>query len=161
MTTTPTRNGMSRWQSVNLPAVRLLSLLNIAVKQYWPESIGATIVGYLFLSWVVLWLRLTIRDGYLRRKPYWTRDSWLRYGRLAIMPVIALGLVLFLSSFDMSSNALGAPRSPTRTTWAVIVLAMMLIGVAGLMRALDWMTSGEPATQFTRTRWFQRQRPSG
>jgi hypothetical protein len=138
-----------------------LSVLNVAASRYWPGSVGATIVQSVFLGWGTIWLAFRIRAGYLRRKPYWTRDSWLRYLRLAVMPVIALALVLFLSSFDKAPSFFGAPRSPTRTVVASVLVAMLLLGVLGLMRALDWLATGEPSEQFTRTRWFQRRRVPG
>ena len=101
-------------------------------------------------------MRCSTADGYLRRKPYWTRDSWLLYVRLAATPVIALAVVLYFSSFDMSSNALGAPHSATRTVVAISMLVMMVVGAFGLVAAVEWQTKGEPSEQFTRTRWFQR-----
>jgi len=78
-----------------------------------------------------------------------------------VMPVIALALVLYLSSFDMSSNALGAPRSTTRAVVAASLVVTMFVGVVGLIVAMDWMAKGEPSEQFTRTRWFQRRRVPG
>ena len=38
---------------------------------------------------------------------------------------------------------------------------MMLLGVAGLIVAVDWLAKGDPAEQFTRTWWFQRRRTPG
>jgi multisubunit Na+/H+ antiporter MnhB subunit len=77
------------------------------------------------------------------------------------MPVIALAVVLFLSSFDKAPSFFGAPRSPTRTVVAGVLVTMMLLGVLGLTSALDWLAKGEPSEQFTRTRWFQRRRAPG
>jgi hypothetical protein len=161
--TSATKRGNAR-QPQQMPFLGFvgLMLLNIAVGWYWPGSTAATIVKTVYLSWVPIWLAFRIRAGYLRRRPYWTRDSWLRYLRLAVMPVVALGLVLFLaSSFDTSASVVGAPRSVTRAVWFVIMLAMMLLGAIGLMVAIDWLRKGEPSEQFTRTRWFQRRRAPG
>jgi hypothetical protein len=138
-----------------------LALLNFGVSRYWPESVTATVVKYVYLSWVPVWFAFRIRAGYLRRKPHWTRASWLRYVRLAVMPVIALALMLYVSSFDMSADTLGAPGSSTRAVWVVILLAMMLLGAVGLAVATDWLTQGEPSEQFSRTGWFQRRRVRG
>ena len=71
-----------------------LALLNIGVGRYWPGSVAASLVSYVFLGGMTIAFAVRIRAGYLRRKPYWTRDSWLRYLRLAAMPVIAVILVL-------------------------------------------------------------------
>lgn len=161
MTTATTRQNASQSQPVEFLGFVALMLLNIGASHYWPGSVGATIVKAIYLTWVPVWLAFRIRAGYLRRKPYWTRDSWLRYLRLAVMPVVALALFLYMSSFDTSSNSLGAPHSTTRAVVAVALVAMMLLGVFGLIAAVDWLAKGEPSEQFTRTRWFQRRRAPG
>lgn len=97
----------------------------------------------------------------MRRKPHWTHESWLRYLRLAAMPFLAVALVLYLSSFDMSSDALGTPGSRTRAVWAVSMLAMLLLGAIGVAVSLDWLTRGEPSEQFTRRGWFLRRKAQG
>jgi hypothetical protein len=70
--------------------------------------------------------------------------------------VVFFALVLLL---DYRPTMFGARHSMTRFTWGLFDLALMFIGVSGLMVALDWLVKGEPSQQFTRTRWFQRQRP--
>ena len=132
----------------------------IAIGNWWPESTAETVGRSVAFSWLAIWLGLKIRAGYQRRRPHWTQESWLRYLRLAVMPVLAIGLVLFLSSLDPSTNALGAPRSATRLVWILIILAMMILGAIGVITAITWLEKGEPSEQFTRTRWFQR-RPTG
>lgn len=161
MTTVTKRETTNRWQSVETFGFLAVCWLNIGVGHYWPRSLGATIVSYVFFGVFAISFGVRVRAGYLRRKPHWTRESWLHYLRLAVMPVIALALVLYLSSFDMSSNALGAPRSTTRAVVAASLVVTMLVGVVGLIVAMDWMAKGEPSEQFTRTRWFQRRRVPG
>ena len=161
MTTTTRPEDWSRPRRLEVFGFLGLALLNIAGRRYWPGSIAATVISYVFIGGMTIALALRVRAGYLRRKPYWTRDSWLRYLRLAAMPVVAVFLVLYFSSFDMSSDVLGAPGSPTRRVWVVIVLGLMLAGVIGLIRAMDWLADGEPSEQFMRTRWFQRRRRPG
>ena len=144
------RMGLTYW------VVMVLMLLNIAVGRWRPGIIAATLTNYAFLGSVSIWFGLEIRSGYRRRRPYWTRESWLRYLRLALIPVAALVLVLLLSSLDPRSNVMGAPQSATRVVWIVIMLTMMILGVLGFTAAIDWMEKGEPSEQFSRTRWFQR-----
>ena len=75
---------------------------------------------------------------------------------------VNLALVLYLSSFDMSSsNFFGGPKSSTRAIFALSMLVLMLLGAVGLVVATDWLTKGEPSEQFTRTAWFQRRRVQG
>ena len=155
MFTTLTRWADSRAQFI---VFLVLSYLHFALDHWWEGSAFANVVKYAFLSYMPLWLSVKAWVGYQRRKPYWTRESWLRYLRLAVMPVVVLALVLWISSFDMALtwSVLGAPGSPTRGVWAVILLGLMLLGVIGLLRAVDWLVKGEPSEQFMRTRWIQR-----
>jgi hypothetical protein len=161
MTTATNRDNAGHSQPLEFFGFVVLMLLNIAVSRYLPGSAAATMVKIAYLTWVPVWLAFRIRAGYLRRKPHWTRASWLRYLRLAAMPVIAVSLMLYLSSFDTSSNVLGAPHSTTRAVVAAGLVAMMLLGVVGLIVAVDWLAKGDPAEQFMRTRWFQRRRAPG
>jgi hypothetical protein len=137
-----------------------LMLFNVALDIWWRGTLAAWIVSRTFMACGPIWLAFGIRKGYLRRRPYWTRESWLRYLRLAWMPAAAIvvffALVLL---FDYRTSMFGKPASAARRAWIIIVMALMLIGVTGLIRALDWMIQGDPSQQFIRTRWFQRQRP--
>jgi hypothetical protein len=161
MTTSTKHENASQTQPLGFLVFLGLMLLDIGVRRYWPGSMGSTIVKYVYLCWVPIWFAFRIRAGYLRRRPHWTRESWFRYLRLAAMPVLAVALVLYLSSFDPSSNALGAPHTATRTVLAISLVGMLLLGAVGLGVATDWLTRGEPSEQFTRTRWFQRRRAPG
>jgi hypothetical protein len=139
-----------------LGAAVVLSLVSLVTNHWWPGSAAGTIARALWFVFTTVWMGLKIRAGYQRRRPHWTRESWLRYLRLAVMPVAAIALMLYLSSFDMSLNTFGAPRSTTRGVFAFSMLALMILGVIGTLRAIDWMERGEPSEQFTRTMWFQR-----
>ena len=146
--------GVAVWVSL------ALSLLNIVVGRRWPGSLAATLASRAFIGFGTVWLVMRIRQGYLLRKPHWTRESWFRYLRLAAMPVAAVAVVLYFSSFDNMSDALGAPHTTTRMVWAIALTTLLIFGAIGLGVAVDWMVRGEPGQQFTRTRWFQRQRPN-
>jgi len=137
-----------------------LMFLNVALDIWRPGTIAAWAVSRTFIAVGAIGLAFRIRNGYLLRRPYWTRESWLRYVQLAWMPVAAIVVFFVLVLlFDYRPSMFGSRASAVRRAWIVIVLALGLFGVAGLIRALEWMIQGEPSQQFTRTRWFQRQRP--
>ncbi len=117
MTTALNRDPTSRWRSVETFGFLALLWLNIGVSHYWPGSIGATIASYVIFGVFAIAYGVRIRAGYLRRKPHWTRESWLHFLRLAVMPVIALALVLFLSSFDKAPSFFGAPSHQRAPSW--------------------------------------------
>ena len=156
MTTAAVRKS-ERWTLGGLVGLQMLMILT---GRWWPGSIAHTLVRIAVYSYFSIWLGLKIRTGYSRRRPHWTRESWLRYLRLAVMPVVAIALLLVLSSIDSSSNVLGAPQSSTRIVWIVIMFAMLLFGGLGLLTAIEWLEKGESSEQFTRTRWFHRRRRS-
>ena len=157
-------SALTRWadSGAQIWGFMILFGLHLSLDHWWKGSAAAEVAKYAYLSYVPFWMAVKARAGYLRRKPYWTRKSWLRYLRLTAMPVVVLIAVLWVSSFDMSVtwSILGGPRSLTRVFWVVILLGMIFLGVGGLIRALDWLTKGEPSEQFTRTRWFQRRAPA-
>jgi len=136
-----------------------LMYIHFAIGHWRPDTLADTISRYASIGYSMTWFGFRIRKGYLLRRPHWTRESWLRYLRLATMPVVAVAVVLYFSSFDNRSDALGPPHSGLRMVSAVSLTALLLFGAIGLGVALDWMLRGEPSEQFTRTRWFQRQRP--
>jgi len=141
-------------------AVPALMLLNFVFRVWRPATIIAIVVNFAFLGSVLVLLGLRIRTGYLLRLQYWTRESWLRYLRLAWMPVAAI-VAFFALVLLFGSRAIrfGDPGSVARRTFIAIDLALMVFGVLGLWAAIEWLVRGEPTQQFTRTRWFQRQRP--
>lgn len=136
----------------------VLGFAKIVVGRWKPGSIADTLADYAFIGFCTVWLGLRIRQGYLRRRPYWTRESWRRYLRLAAMPVAAVIVVLFLST-ETAIRLMGSARSTTRGISAGILVTLLLFGAVGLATAVDWMARGEASEQFTRTRWFQRRRP--
>src|SRR6187401_1084954 len=101
-----------------------LSVLHIALDRWQPGTLAARFAFLAFVGSSLIWLGLRIRRGYLLRRPYWTRESWLRYGRLAVMPVAAVVFVLYVSSFDNSSPAFGAPGTPLRIAAAIVLPAL-------------------------------------
>jgi len=135
-------------------------VLNIVLDRWRPGSLASTLAKYGFFGYSTIWFGLRIRKGIVLRRPHWTRESWLRYARLAAMPVAAVAVVLYFSSFDNNSNALGAPHTATRIFLAVTLTLLLLFGGVGLGTAVDWLVRGEPSQQFTRTRWFQRRTPN-
>ncbi len=142
-------------------AVTVLLLLNLVLTIWQPGTIAHGVVNTAFVLSIPILLGLRIRKGYLLRRQHWTRESWLRYLRLAWVPVAAIVVFFALVlMFDHGPRVFGSPGSPTRRTFIAVALALMAFGASGLMKAVNWLADGEPSQQFTRTRWFQRQRSS-
>ena len=142
-------SGPTHW------VVIILMVANIVVGEFMPGTLTATLVSYAFIGSMTLWFGLRIRTGYRRRRPHWTRESWLRYLRLAAMPVAATIFVLAMST-ETGLRMMGAAQSTTRTISAIVLVTMLLLGAFGLSVAVDWLTRGEPSDQFTRRSWIPR-----
>ena len=135
----------------------ILGVANAVVGRWKPGSIAATLLSYAFIGSSTVWLGFKIRAGYRRRRPYWTRASWLRYLKLAAMPLAAVVLVLFMST-ETGMHLLPARSTTARTVSAIALVTLLLLGALGMWVALEWMFRGAASEQFTRTRWIRRPR---
>jgi len=146
-----------RYDQIAPAGAAALMLAKIWVDRRWPDSLAAAILFYVWSAYFLAWFGSKIWTGYQRRKPYWTRASWIRFFRLAAMPVGVL-IVFFalVFAFDAQPTLFGSRGSTVRVMSALLDLALMFVGVAGVMRAIDWLERGEASEPFTRTRWFQR-----
>ena len=150
---TDTRESADRPSDGGVLVYGSLMVASIVVDRWKPGSIASTILRYAFLGSMTIWFGIRIRAGYRRRRPYWTRESWLRYARLTAVPVAAVVLVLVMST-GPAIRFMGAPQSATRSLGAVILGALLILGAVGVVAALNWMVRGEPSEQFTRRRWI-------
>lgn len=131
----------------------VLLVAHIVVDLWMPGSAAATVVSYAFICSSMVWFGHRIGAGYQRRRPYWTRESWLRFGRLAAMPVAATVFVLAMST-ETGMSLMGPARSISRNVWATVLVVMLLLGAFGLAAVVEWLFKGDPSQQFTRTRWL-------
>ena len=156
MTPVATGNGEKPFGPTHLVFI-ILMVANIVVGKWMPDSLAATLVSYAFIGSMTIWFSLRIRMGCRRRRPYWTRESWLRYLRLAAMPVAATIFVLAMST-ERAIRMMGPAQSTTRGVSAAVLVLLLLLGAFGLATAVDWLTRGEPSDQFTRRSWIPRRR---
>ena len=134
-------------------AFLLLAMVNIAVGRWKPGSFAASFVSYAFIGSITIWFGLRIRAGYRRRWPYWTRESWLRFIRLAWMPVAATIFVLAMST-ETGIRLMRSTPSTTRPVWIGVLVALLLFGALGLVAVVEWLFQGPPSEQFTRRGWI-------
>ena len=137
----------------------ILMLANIVLDRWKPGSTASLLARYAFMGIAMTWFVLKSYKGYRRRRPFWNRDSWVRYFRLAALPVLSVIVVLALSTewgMNLTRNVQGA----TRTVYVSVLVVMLLLGAVGLGAAQDWLHRGEASEQFTRRRWFQRRKSS-
>jgi hypothetical protein len=138
-------------------SVVLMSLM-IWLDHRSPGSFPARLAFYAYTIYFIVLFGAKVRSGYRRRSPYWTREAWRRYLRLASMPIAALAL--FLTGAYLFDPSVGVFGSPAPIAGILILLGLSLFGAIGSVMALAWLIEGEPSEQFTRTRWFRRRRTS-
>ena len=131
------------------------AFVNLAINKWRPDSITSQVSNFAMIATLIIWLGLSFRAGYLRRRPYWTRDSWLRYARLASLPMVAILFVLTMST-ESGMRLMGEARSSTRALWVIALLVLLVLGAIGIVLALQWLRKGDPSVQFTRSSWLPR-----
>ena len=133
----------------------VLTMLFLFAGSVFPDSSIAGWLRYLAFGYVSIDMVLRARAGYLRRRPYWTPDSWRRYLKACSVPVGALVImVLMMTALEWRLPIVGASRSITRGFWAAGTLGFMAIGAGGLVSTIEWLNEGDPSRQFALPRWL-------
>ena len=131
----------------------LAAMLAQLISHRLPPSVFARALEYAGLGYVTLSIVLTARDGYRRRLPYWTRDSWRRYFRACAIPFGVLVAFLGLTAAqDYRLLVIHPTGQILRSVWIATMLLMLLASVWGLFKSISWLTDGDPSQQFTRLR---------
>lgn len=141
------------------------SYLNLAVALaligpiMFPDSAIARATKWFAMGWLMLDLVLSAREGYLRRRPHWTRASWRGYFTLCLIPVGALIIMIgMMTALELRMPIVGAPRTSLRLVWGLGTVFFMVVFVFGLFMAIDRLRQGDPARPFEWPRWLGRRR---
>ena len=119
-----------------------------------PLTIGMRYSAIVYLSVDFL---LQARAGYLRRRPYWTPESWRRYFIACSVLVGALVVVAgMLVALELRLPIVGQAGSTTRGVLVLGLVFFLSVGAGGLGLVLGWLTRGEAAQQFAGSSWFRR-----
>ena len=133
----------------------VIALVVMLIARWWDDSMVASVLWFAALAYILGGLLLKARDGYRRRLPYWTRESWRRYFTACAMFAAALLVcVAMAAAVDFRLPITGKAFSAARTVWVLVMAVCMLVGTFGLTSAVFWLGEGDdPAKPFTR---FQR-----
>lgn len=136
------------------PIGNFLALCGLFASSQLPDSMARDGLRYLSLGYIGIALVLRARAGYLRRRPYWTQESWRRYLTACTIPVGALVIVAcFLVALEWRLPILGAAYSTTRSIWAAASIVFMVIGALGVVAAIEWLAKGDPSRPFAWPHW--------
>jgi hypothetical protein len=138
----------------------LLALVALASSAWLPESPTRDGLRLLALGYLLVNVLHRARTGYLRRRPYWTPDSWRQFAIGCSIPAGAfVALVVMLTALALRLSIVGEPRSLARIVWAAATGVFIVIGGVSLSVALGWLTNGEATQQFVLPRWLRWRSP--
>lgn len=103
------------------------------------------IIRYVYNLLVLGTVLYALRRGYLRRRPYWSRASWLRFGATCGVCIVMIAVFLVDASGSHPAWVTSADR---RSYWILGMLALMMVGAGGLSAAIGWLVVGEAARPF-------------
>lgn len=131
-------------------------LLAMAAHSLWPASSLANVLRYLAYAYILTGVVLRVRSGYIRRRAYWSADSWRKYLVAFVAPIVSLAMLVALTlSVDWHLPFVGASRSAVRSLWLVVILIFLIVGAAGTATLIESLHQGDPAQQFEVPGWLR------
>src|SRR4051812_32108620 len=107
-----------------------LALLALFAAEFLPDSWLKSGIVSAGLSYMAVALVLRARTGYLRRRPYWTPESWRKYLAACSFPVAALLVsIAMMMAVEWHLPIAGVANSDARATWASMLIGLMIVGV--------------------------------
>lgn len=133
----------------------LVASFTLLAPVVFPQSAIASALRYLAFAYITIDLALKTREGYLRRRPYWTRESWRGYLKLCLIPAGALLIMVGMTTaIELRLPVAGAARSTLRMLWALGTVVFLLVFAAGLLMVIERLRDGEPSRPFEWPRWL-------
>lgn len=144
---------MSSARSVASSCAMIAMAVSMLARDTWySDELRYVALTYLFGDFV-----FRAREGYVRRRPHWSAESWKRYLRACLVPIGALIMVAAsLVALEMKLPIVGASRSALRTVWATGMAVFLILGGFGMAVVVGWLTDGEASEQFALPRWLSR-----
>ena len=137
-----------------------VAFIAMFIASRFSDSTLANVVEYAAMGYLTLDIVRLARAGYLRRRPYWTAESWRQYLAACAIRVGALPAFFAMAiAVDLKLAVVGDPGSPLRAMWVAAMLVVFLVGIWGVVSAISWLTDGDPAQPFTRSP--RRRQPTG
>lgn len=111
---------------------------------------GRLIVSLLNLAVVIGGAMVWARRGYKRRRAFWSRASWIKFGSTILVGLTLTGIGLWLSAIVGDHPPwMGAPGSDTRAAWALVVVGCMTAGASLIALTLGRFAQGDPSKPFS------------
>lgn len=90
-----------------------------------------------------------LHRGYMRRRPHWTRGSWLRFAAVCVTGFfLAATPVLTELAINRELLTRQGLSADARGLWALATVAVMLLGGLVFVGSIGWFAQGDPTRQF-------------
>ena len=115
-------NQLFIWLSV------IVNCLHLWVSTRWPDSVASVLTFWAMSATFLAWFGYKSWTGYLRRRPYWTRDPG---AATCVLPrcrsshCCCCSVELWLFDVKGSRLVFGEARSGLRTIWILVDLGLM------------------------------------
>ena len=101
-----------------------------------------------------------LREGYTRRKPHWSSDSWTRFTRVLVFVGFSLLLsVLMGVAVDSGLYDRVGAGDTFRGLWVTAILLLLILGVTAGVIVTNWFAKGDPSKPcppgLRSMRWFE------
>lgn len=98
---------------------------------------------------VIGFAAVAVWRGYHRRRAYWSRGSWIRFGLTILTGLSLIGCMAVLTTaFDHHASWVGAPGSAARAIWVTATVSCMVAGSLLTSFSLAWFAQGNPTLPF-------------
>ena len=93
----------------------LAAMFILLAPAVFPQSTLARVLRYLGFAYITIDWVVRAREGYLRRRPHWTRESWRGYLKPCLIPAGAfLMMAGMMTALELRLPIVGVSRSTPR-----------------------------------------------
>jgi hypothetical protein len=132
------------------------ALIALWVGRWLRETWYGPLLENAAMAWMLVLTARQVWTGVQRRRPFWDADSWRRHAAVWLLGLSFIGVfALLITAFEWRLPFFGTPRSAMRGTWAMIAVALAMVGLAIVFGAIDKLHRGNPAERFETPRWMQ------
>jgi hypothetical protein len=87
--------------------------------------------------------------GYRQRRPFWTRESWWRFGIVCALGLLFAGAAISMAAAVDRGIFKTTITSPDgKSLYTFVSMALLLLGAGTIGGALSWFALGDPERSF-------------
>jgi heme A synthase len=106
------------------------------------------VLQYIQISLGSAFLIYGLVRGYARRRRYWNRASWLRFGTVCAASLVILTVSLGMTRAVEGMEPASLSERNQKAVWVVATVAVLLLGSGLLGGAVGWLAFGKADRPF-------------